>query len=177
MPDAAPMRILICGLNGAGKSTLGIQLAEVLNVPFMDIEDYYFPKDDPQYPYGKTRTQEEASALLLRDALSYSSFVFASVKGNCDQEFSKLLTCAVFIHVPKDICMKRVKERSYQKFGTGILEDGDLFLQEKQFFAMIEKRHEEDIFAYLSALCIPVIHLNGTLPIRENLQRILHALK
>lgn len=48
-----PKRILICGLNGAGKSTLGRALAEASGYVFRDIEDYYFPKDDPANPYAR----------------------------------------------------------------------------------------------------------------------------
>ena len=43
--------IIVCGLNGAGKSTLGKALAEKLNYQFIDIEDIYFPKDNPEYMY------------------------------------------------------------------------------------------------------------------------------
>jgi len=41
--------ILVCGLNGAGKSTLGKALAEKLHFYFIDNEDLYFPKTDPNY--------------------------------------------------------------------------------------------------------------------------------
>ena len=39
--------IMVCGLNGAGKSTLGKALAEKLHFYFIDNEDLYFPKTDP----------------------------------------------------------------------------------------------------------------------------------
>ena len=51
--------IIVCGLNGAGKSTLGKALAEKLNYRFIDIEDIYFPKDDPNYMYLNPRPFEE----------------------------------------------------------------------------------------------------------------------
>ena len=40
-------KIIICGGNGAGKSTLGKALAEKTGWEFRDVEDYYFPKTDP----------------------------------------------------------------------------------------------------------------------------------
>lgn len=41
--------IVLCGLNGAGKSTLGKALAEKLNFYFIDNEELYFSKTDPNY--------------------------------------------------------------------------------------------------------------------------------
>ena len=41
--------IIVCGMNGAGKSTLGRALAQKLGYRFIDIEDMYFPKTDPNY--------------------------------------------------------------------------------------------------------------------------------
>ena len=43
------MGIIICGLNGTGKSTFGKALAEKLHFHFIDIENLYFPKTNPNY--------------------------------------------------------------------------------------------------------------------------------
>lgn len=42
--------IMVCGLNGSGKSTLGKALAEKLGFHFIDNEDLFFPKTNPNYP-------------------------------------------------------------------------------------------------------------------------------
>ena len=73
--------IMICGLNGAGKSTLGRALAEKLHFYFIDNEDLFFPKTDPNYIYASPRTREEAEKLLFQKMKAYENFVFASVKG------------------------------------------------------------------------------------------------
>ena len=39
--------ILVCGLNGSGKSTLGRALAQALGFTFLDSEDVFFSKADP----------------------------------------------------------------------------------------------------------------------------------
>lgn len=48
----------------------------------------------------------------------------------------------VFIDVPRDIRLQRVKDRSYQKFGNRMLPSGDLYEQEKRFFDLVESRTE-----------------------------------
>ncbi len=49
------------------KSTLGKALAEILNAAFIDNEDLYFPKTDPNYLYAHPRTREEVKKLLFRE--------------------------------------------------------------------------------------------------------------
>lgn len=65
------MGILVCGLNGAGKSTLGKALAERLQFHFIDIENLYFPKTDPDYLYAKPRIREKAARLLLDEVKAH----------------------------------------------------------------------------------------------------------
>lgn len=74
--------ILMCGLNGAGKSTLGKALADRLNYRFIDNEDLYFPKTDPDYMYATERTRAEVEELLLSEIKTHENFVFTSVKGD-----------------------------------------------------------------------------------------------
>ena len=56
--------VLLCGLNGVGKSTLGRALAEKMGAHFIDNEDLYFPKTDPEYLYAASRSREEVEELL-----------------------------------------------------------------------------------------------------------------
>lgn len=57
--------IIVCGLNGAGKSTLGRALAKKLDFFFLDIEDLYFPKTDPDYIYASPRSRKDVEELLF----------------------------------------------------------------------------------------------------------------
>ena len=75
-------KIMICGLNGAGKSTLGKALADKTGWTFKDVEDYYFPKTDPSYPYAVQRTEEEIVKLLHNDLCQNDNIIFAGVRGN-----------------------------------------------------------------------------------------------
>ncbi len=165
-------RIIVCGGNGAGKSTLGEKLSRELEWSFMDIEDYYFPFHSMDYNYELARTREEVSSLLLEDFKRYDNFVFSSVKGNYGEEVSTMFTCAVLVSVPKEIRMKRVRDRSYKKFGDRILQGGDLYEKEKNFFDMVEQRSDDDVTTWLESTNIPIIRVDGTQPIDRNIQTI-----
>ena len=138
-------RILVCGGNGAGKSTLGKELARALGYVFMDVEDYYFPSDDRDNKYEIVRAREEVNELLFADMKRHQRFILASVKGNFAENVREMFDCAVYVHVPKEIRMQRVFDRSYQQFGNRMLPGGDLHAQEQRFFDMVRERAENEV--------------------------------
>ena len=111
--------IVICGLNGAGKSTLGKALAEKLDFYFIDNEDLFFPKTDPNYIYASPRTHEEAEKMLFHAIKVHENFVFAAVKGDyglilqrtfgCNGLKSALFRSLAIECCQVEICMNRKK--------------------------------------------------------------------
>jgi len=163
--------VIVCGLNGAGKSTLGKALAKKLGYHFIDNEDLYFPKTNPNYLYAAPRSREVAEKLLFREIQTHENFVFASVKGDYPGIYS-FIKYAVLINVPKDIRVQRVRERSFQKFGERMLPGGDLYEQEERFFELVESRPENTTQEWLQSLKCPCICVDGTKTIEENLDLI-----
>lgn len=172
-----PHKIIICGGNGAGKSTFGRALSQKLGWHFMDIEDYYFPEKNGDYAYKTARTKDEVKKLLLEDMKKYPDFVLASVKGSYGEEIASMFTCAIFVSVPKELRMKRVWDRSYQRYGERILQGGDLYAREKGFFDMVERRSESDVTEWLDSIGIPVIRVDGAQPVEKNVGIIFQALE
>lgn len=166
-------KLIICGGNGAGKSTLGQALADKTGWVFRDIEDYYFPKSSPEFPYAVRRTEEEITEMLHADLQRDENFILAAVRGNYSEKVAAMFTAAVFIRVPKGIRMKRVRQRAYDRFGDRVLEGGDLYESENAFYALIEKRNDQTIIDWLTSLRIPVIEVDGMLPVSENAEMIL----
>lgn len=165
--------IIVCGLNGVGKSTLGKALAEKLNFYFIDNEDLYFPKTDSKYMYAIPRTREEVEKLFFSEIKAHGDFVFASVKGDYGESVYPFFQYAVWIDVPKDIRIKRVKNRSFQKFGNRMLVGGDLYEQEEKFFKLVESRAENMVEEWIQNLNCPIIKIDGTKPIEENINFII----
>ncbi len=164
--------ILVCGLNGAGKSTLGKALAQELGYRFIDNEDLYFPKTDPNYIYATQRTREEVEGLLLREIRNCDSFVFTSVKGDYGPSVRACFRYAVLIAVPRDIRLQRIQSRSLQKFGQRALPGGDLYEQEERFFDFAAARAEDSVEEWIKTLSCPVLRVDGTRPVRENVELI-----
>ena len=170
------MGILICGLNGCGKSTLGRLLAERLGYRFIDNEDLFFPKDDPSYLYSAPRSKEEVVRHLEELIEKDRRFVFAAVKGDYGDKLPDFLEHVVLIEVPKEVRGRRVRDRSYQKFGDRVLPGGDLYETEQNWYALTDSRPDDYVTQWLDTLSCPVIHIDGTLPVEENLSRLLTLL-
>ncbi|MCH5353857.1 MAG: AAA family ATPase [Acutalibacter sp.] len=162
------MGILLCGLNGAGKSTLGKALSEKLGFQFIDSEELFFPKINSQPDYTRPHKKEEARRLLLEEIKSRKNFVLASVTGDFGEDISSCFQYAVWVVVPKEIRMKRLRERSFSQFGDRMLPGGDLYGQEEAFFRFAGSRAENTVENWLRSLTCPVIKIDGTKPIEEN---------
>ena len=169
--------IIICGLNGTGKSTLGKALAEKLHFYFIDNEDLYFPKIDPNYIYAAPRTREEVEKLLFNKIEKHEKFVFASVMGDYGEKIDRFFQYAVLIDVPKNIRIERVKNRSFQKFGNRMLFGGDLYEQEERFFDLVKSRAENTVEKWIQTLRCPIIRIDGTKPIEENINFVIEQIQ
>ena len=170
------MGILICGLNGAGKSTLGKVLAARLGYEFIDSEDLYFPKEDPVYEYSAPRSKEEAVSILESRIKDNRQFVFVAVKGDYGDKLTGALDAAVLVDVPREIRIRRVKDRSFGKFGGRISPGGDLYEKEHRWFALVESRPDDDVTRWLETVKCPVIRVDGTLPAEDNVNDLLTVL-
>ena len=169
------MKIVICGLNGSGKTTLAKKLAELINYKHMDIEDYYFV-DNEDYKYKYSLPKEEVVKKLEMDFDKYDNIIFSACKG----DYGKLKNrydFAIFIRIDKENIINRVKERSFAKFGNKILENGDLYESEKQFFKMVYQKDESEIIDWFYDLKCDKMEIDGLKPTDENIKIILSKLK
>ena len=160
--------IIVCGLNGSGKSTLGKALSEKLGFHFIDNENLYFSKTDPNYIYASPRSRDEVERLLMDEVRIHKNFVFAAVKGDYGKDIVPLYNYAILIDVPKEIRIQRVRNRAFQQFGDRMLKGGDLYEQEEAFFDLVNSRPEHYAEEWVQSLNCPVIRIDGTKPIEEN---------
>ena len=166
--------IAIVGGNGSGKTTLGKALAGHLGWKAMDVEDYYFKPSS--IPYAAPRTKEEVMQLLLADMKAHKQFVFSSV--NCDYgpEINSLYGCVIYLQVSKEIRLARVKQRAVDMFGNRVLDGGDMYAQEQQFFQFVASRTLGKTDAWVKSLRCPVLYLDGTLPVSVNTDTVIRFL-
>ena len=103
-------------------------------------------------------------------------FVFAAVKGDYGDKLPAFLDHIVLIEVPREVLSRRVRDRSYQKFGDRVLPGGDLYEKEQKWYALTDSRPDDYVTQWLDTVRCPVTRIDGTLPVEENLSRLLSIL-
>ena len=165
-----PNGIVIFGANGCGKTTLGRELARILKIKHLDVEDYYF--EESEIPYSKPRTKDTVIKLMLVNIEKCDSFVLSAVTGDYGDKISSMYKLGVFLSVPIDIRLERVKRRTLEQYRERVLVGGDMYEQEHGFLEFVRTRNLSIIDEWVKALTCPILHLDGTKAISENIQLI-----
>lgn len=126
-----PHSIILLGANGSGKSTIGRELAHVLNIAHLDVEDYWFYNTD--IPYTAIRPNEERNEMLLSDMKKHGSFVVSGDISSWGDEFLSMFGLAVFLEAPTEIRMKRIEKREKARWGDRVCQGGDMYESQIKF--------------------------------------------
>ena len=168
--------IQVCGLNGCGKSTLARALAQRLHFHYIDNEQLFFSRSRADEPYANPRTRQEAEQLLAQEVGRHPDFVFAAVRGDYGEGVVPLYDLVVAMEAPQPVRSQRIRSRSFQRFGDRMLAGGDLYWQEEAFLRMAESRQSDYVEAWLQTVKCPVLRVDGTRPIAENVEYIVRAI-
>lgn len=169
--------IQVCGLNGCGKSTLSRALAQKIGFHFIDNEELFFTRNAADEPYQNPRSRAEVEKLLMEEVRKHGDFVLAAVRGDYGKEILPLYRYAVLMEVPKEIRLRRVRDRSFQKFGGRMKPGGDLYESEEAFFQTVAARPEDYAESWVRTLPCPVVVVDGTRPVEENVERLAGLLR
>ena len=167
----------MCGLNGCGKSTLGRALAQKIGFHFIDNEELFFTRNAADEPYQNPRSRAEVEKILMEEVRKHGDFVLAAVRGDYGKEILPLYRYAVLMEVPKEIRMERIRNRSFQKFGSRMRAGGELYEQEEAFFRTATSRPEDYAAAWTRTLDCPVLSVDGTRPVDETVEWIVRQMK
>ena len=198
--------IAIFGPNGAGKSSITHALAKKLAYAELDVEDLYFPeqrasrqralegKFEPErgseperggepmphsgaLPFSRPRTKEEVQSGLLRELAANPRFILSGVTMNWPEEILAKIEIAFWVQAPLELRLRRIGAREEKRFGARVLPGGDMYEQQKAFRDMVAGRDPKAIEQTAARLHCPVYPLDGTLPVEENVARILTRLE
>ena len=126
-------RIHILGASGSGTTTLGRALAAHLQCPHVDTDDYFWLPTDPPCTHQRKRT--ERVQLLMHDVTAQDSWVVSGSLCGWGDVAIPLFELVVFLWIPHDIRMARLRQREHARFGARILPGGDMYEQSQQFLA------------------------------------------
>jgi protein-L-isoaspartate(D-aspartate) O-methyltransferase len=166
----AGRRIHITGPPGGGVTTLGRAVADALAVPHHDTDDYYWLPTDP--PYQRPRDLLQRIRLMHEMFLPRDAWVLSGGIDSWASQITPLVELVVFLRVPTEIRMLRLRDRETRR---GLIDPEFIEWASHYDDGTREGRSLPRHEAWLKTLSCPVLHLDGTLPIGELVERVLAA--
>jgi adenylate kinase family enzyme len=173
-------RVHIVGASGAGTTTLGRALAQRVGCPHLDTDDYFWLPTDP--PFETIRERAERQALLGADLARNERWVLSGSLCGWGDIFIPLFDLAVFLAVPPDVRLARLKERERARYGDQVIgRGGPLHEKHLAFMAWAASYEEGDPVnrsrrmheQWLATLSCPVLRLEGVEDVEVRLARVL----
>lgn len=118
-------RIHLFGASGSGTSTLGRALADRLAVSFFDVDDYYWQKTNP--PYTEKVPVEQRYRNLQIDLQAARNWVLSGSLVSWGDSLKTQFTLAVFLYVPAEVRLERLRKRELERYSDRILPGGDIY--------------------------------------------------
>lgn len=162
--------ILIFGSSGSGKTTLGKMVARRLKISFVDIDDYLWRKDTA-LPFSVMYSQEEKIHRLMDAISGKDRFVMAGSMNSFHEYFDPYFVLAVYLTAPVEVCVARVHQREYEKFGERIQKGGDMYESHQRFLDDVAN-YQSGMAAlhakWADSLRCQVLKLDGTKDLSKN---------
>jgi adenylate kinase family enzyme len=162
---------------------VGRAIAAALAVPHFDSDDYYHAPSDP--PFQFPRSPEERYALILADLSPTAGWVLSGGVAGWEPYPELDFTLIVFLWVPAEIRIERLRRRERQRFGRRVDPGGDMHIAHEEFIAWAGRYDAGDVEgktlarheAYLKEQTCRVVELRGDEPVGQMTDALLHALK
>ncbi|MBL7669315.1 MAG: hypothetical protein JNM39_02405 [Bdellovibrionaceae bacterium] len=176
------MNVHIFGASGSGATTLGRFLAVQLNVPCFDSDDYFWKKTDP--PFQVKNSIPERQRLLLSDLQKTPGWILSGSLDSWSEPFLPLFNLVVFLYLPSDIRLERIRQREAKRFGDRICLGGDMHQAHLDFLAWAgqydqgalvgrnRQRHEE----WMASLTCPVLRIENVIGIEDATRKVLSSI-
>lgn len=118
------MKIHILGPSGSGTSTLGKLLAERLDLPFFDSDDFFW--EETEVPYSEIRPVEKRKALIDRTMDTHDSWIISGASDGWGDRLLKTSDLIILLYTDREERIERLKRREENIFGNRILPGGDM---------------------------------------------------
>ena len=178
-----PKRIHILGAAGSGTTTLAAALARRFGCPHHDTDTYFWLPSDP--PFQHIREPVARTALLRTELERPGGWVLSGSLCGWGDRFIPLFDLVVFLYIPKDLRMERLRAREITRYGADTIGPGGAMHEgSTEFLAWaadyddggLEIRSLRVHNEWLATLPGPVLRLERVASVEDNLAAVLRAL-
>ncbi len=175
-------RIHIFGAAGSGSTTLANAL-----VPYgfshIEVDEAMFEPSDP--PFLKRRTEKETLDYLLKQLHQTQKAVISGAMVGFGDGIKSTIDLFVFLHIPVQVRIERIKERERKRFGSRVEMGGDMYQMHMDFLAWVKAYESGDETVrslaqhkkWLQDVSKPIIEITEVQPLDEIVERILPYLR
>lgn len=175
--------IHITGASGSGTTALGRALADALAIPHHDTDDYFWWPTTPSF----RQKREPADRLRLMEEmfLPRAEWVLSGSLSGWGDPLMPLFDLVVFLIVPAQSRVQRLRERETRRFGADAVARGGWRHQQTEEFIAWASDYDEGRRAsrnlaaheeWLARLPCPVLRLDGARPVQALVAEILNVL-
>ena len=177
-------RIHVFGAAGSGCTTLGRALAERLGCVNLDTDTYFWHPTDP--PFQQMRDRAERVALLAADLQEHDAWTLSGSLSGWGDVFIPQFDLVVFLWIPPEIRLARLRERELRLFGAEALAPGGRMHEiHTTFMAWAAEydtadasmrsraRHEQ----WLQMIPCPVVRLEGAGTVEEHVAEVMRHIE
>jgi adenylate kinase family enzyme len=169
-------RIHITGASGAGTTTLGGLIASRMGLLHLDTDSYFWLPTDP--PFEQKRPLEERQVTLLEDLSAGDRWVLSGSLCGWGDFAIPLFDLVIYLWIPPEIRMERLRLREQRRHGERILPGGDMESGHQEFMAWAERYDQAGMEQrsrvlhddWLSRIPCPVLRIEGDMTNEERFQ-------
>ncbi len=177
-------KVHITGASGSGTTTLGKVLSERLGWAHLDSDDFFWLKTEP--PFQTKRGAAERVDLLLTALDNAPNWVLSGSIMGWTGLTAPEFDLVVFLDLPKDLRMARLKAREVARYGADALApDGVRHEESVTFLAWAASYDEGETVGrnriahenWLADQTSPVMRLDSTNPVQDNADAVIAELQ
>ncbi|SIO50582.1 P-loop NTPase family protein [Chitinophaga niabensis] len=168
------MKILIFGASGAGSTTQGKDLSAVLNIPYFDTDHYFW-----ETSFTVKRDPVTRNSMLKADLAKQESFIVGGSLVSWGDEWTSIFDRAIFLYLPPDIRLERLRKREFERYGDVIYTDPErtkLYEEFMDWAASYDtdtpRRSLAVHEAWMKKLTCPVLTIKEDLSVESRRERI-----
>ena len=154
-----------------------------LELPYFDSDDYFHGPSDP--PFQNPRSATERFEMITSDLKPDQSWILSGGIAGWEPYPPLNISAFLFLQVPTEIRVSRLRQREYERFGERIRAGGDMHEAHEAFIQWASrydvgdvegktlKRHE----AYLMRQTVPVVRDSGEQPVGKIVEALIDSLQ
>jgi hypothetical protein len=112
----------------------------------------------------------------MENIKTHPKFIISGVTMNWCDEIISCIDTAFWVQTPLEERLKRIQMREEKRFGSRVLDGGDMFAQQMEFRKVVKNRDSKAVEECAMKLGCPIIVIDGTLSMIHNLEKIIDNL-